>query len=347
MRAARSAPSCAGRSPRSSPAALVLYERHENSLYSVLQDLAGPATARAMSHPVIGDVTDRDRFDPVLRQHRPDIVFHAAAHKHVPLMEQNVCEAVKNNVIGTQVAIELGRRVRGEAIHPDFERQGGQSVSVMGATKRVAELMLQARAVAEPRRRSSTVRFGNVLGSNGSVDPPVHRADQARRPGYRHASRHAPVLHAYPRSRAAGAPRRGGRRIRLDLRAGHGRAHSVLDVARDLIRLSGLRPDDMPITFIGLRPGEKLDEELVGQDEVVLPSPVQSVMQVRPRRAAQPSWLREQLKGLEMSARFGDSAAVIARLRVIVPEFRSTTSTEMLPASEPLVAGRKVGGRRT
>ena len=119
------------------------------------------------------------------------------------------------------------------------------------------------------------------------------------------------------------------------------------DLARDLIRLSGFRPDEVGITFVGLRPGEKLDEELVGRDETVSPSSVHSIMQVRPRRAAQPSWLREQLKGLEMSARFGDSAAVIARLRVIVPEFRSTTSTEMLPASEPLVAGRKVGGRRT
>jgi FlaA1/EpsC-like NDP-sugar epimerase len=317
------------------PAALILYERHENSLYDVLNDLTDRGAFGGATHAVIGDVTDRSRFRSVLQEHRPEIVFHAAAHKHVPLMEQNVCEAVKNNVLGTRVAIEVAEECGVERFILISSDKAVNPVSVMGATKRVAELMLQSRASGNGTT-FVTVRFGNVLGSNGSVVPLFVQQLKhggpltVTHPDVRRYFMLIPeavqlVLHAA----AVGEP---NSIYVLDM----GEPVRLLDVARDLIRLSGFRPDEVPITFVGLRAGEKLDEELVGRDEVVRPSPVQSVMQVRPRRAPQATWLWGQIRVLERSARLGDSAAVMTWLRAIVPEFGSAT-TEASPSDAPAV----------
>jgi FlaA1/EpsC-like NDP-sugar epimerase len=306
------------------PAGLILYERHENSLYGVLQRLQDRGVPAGRTHPVIGDVTDRNRLKSVLHRYRPEIVFHAAAHKHVPLMEENICEAVKNNVLGTQVAIELADECGVERFILISSDKAVNPVSVMGATKRVAELMLQARP-SENRTTFVTVRFGNVLGSNGSVVPLF--IEQLKRggpltvthPDVRRYFMLIPeavqlVLHAA----AIGEP---NSIYVLDM----GAPVRLVDLAGDLIRLSGFKPDEVPITFVGLRPGEKLDEELVGRDEVVCGSSVQSVMQVRPRHAPRATWLWGQLKGLERSALLEDADAVMTRLRAIVPEFESST----------------------
>jgi FlaA1/EpsC-like NDP-sugar epimerase len=284
-------------------------------------------------------VTDRIRLRSVLQTYRPEIIFHAAAHKHVPLMEQNICEAVKNNVLGTQIAIELAEECGIERFILISSDKAVNPVSVMGATKRVAELMLQART---PGNHTSfvTVRFGNVLGSNGSVVPLF--VEQLKRggpltvthPDVRRYFMLIPeavqlVLHAT----AIGEP---NSIYVLDM----GAPVRLVDLARDLIRLSGFKPDEVAIAFVGLRPGEKLDEELVGRDEIACPSSVPSIMHVRPQRMAQAAWLRGQLKGLEMSARLGDSEAVLARLRAIVPEFRSSASMEAFSADEPVASRR-------
>jgi FlaA1/EpsC-like NDP-sugar epimerase len=316
------------------PAGLILYERHENSLYSVLNDLTDRGAFGGATHAVIGDVTDRSRFRAVLQEHRPEIIFHAAAHKHVPLMEQNVCEAVKNNVLGTRVAVEVAEECGVERFILISSDKAVHPASVMGGTKRVAELMLQSRA-SDNSTTFVTVRFGNVLGSNGSVVPLF--VEQLKHggpltvthPDVRRYFMLIPeavqlVLHAA----AAGEP---SSIYVLDM----GEPVRLVDLARDLIRLSGFRPDDVPITFIGLRPGEKLDEELVGRDEIVCPSPVQSVMQVRPHRVPEATWLWRQIRALEKSALLGDSAAVMTRLRAIVPEFGSTITTPALPPSVP------------
>ncbi len=323
------------------PAALILYERHENSLYSVLNDLT--AGSAVTIHAAIGDVTDRSRFESVLQEHRPHIVFHAAAHKHVPLMELNICEAVKNNVLGTETAIELAEQCGVERFILISSDKAVNPVSVMGATKRVAELMLQARPSSD-RTRFVTVRFGNVLGSNGSVIPLF--VEQLKRGGpltvtHPDVQRYFMlipeavqlVLHAA----SIGEP---NSIYVLDM----GEPIRLLDVARDLIRLSGFRPDEVPITFIGLRPGEKLDEELVGQDEVAGPSQVESVMQVRSGRAPHGPWLSSQIRGLERSALRGDAHAVMAQLRAIVPEFASAVTAPAIasPVSAPLIAVSRV-----
>jgi FlaA1/EpsC-like NDP-sugar epimerase len=317
------------------PAALVLYERHENSLYTIVKDLTTKGEGRGAIHAVIGDVTDRTRFRAVLQEYRPQIVFHAAAHKHVPLMEQNICEAVKNNVLGTRVGVELADECGVERFILISSDKAVNPVSVMGATKRVAELMLQSRSAAS-RTSLVTVRFGNVLGSNGSVVPLF--VEQLKRGG--------PLTVTHPDVRryfmlipeavqlvlhAAAAGERNSIYV-LEM----GEPIRLLDVARDLIRLSGYKPDEVPITFIGLRPGEKLDEELVGRDEVVRPSNVESVMQVRPRNPPQASWLTTQIRNLERLAVLGDSTAVLTQLRSIVPEFATATAPETAAAEPPV-----------
>jgi FlaA1/EpsC-like NDP-sugar epimerase len=320
------------------PAALVLYERHENSVYEVRNDLARSAAPRSL-RAIVGDVTDRARFTAALKAHRPEIVFHAAAHKHVPLMEENACEAVRNNVRGTRIALEaaeacgVGRFVlisTDKAVNP---------ASVMGATKRIGELMVQARRAATATA-FVTVRFGNVLGSNGSVIPLF--VDQLRRGG--------PLTVTHPDVRRyfmlipeavqlvlhAAAVGESNSIYVLDM----GEPVRLLDMARDLVRLSGFRPDDIPITFIGLRPGEKLDEELVATDEVVGPSPVQSVLRVRSRRVPEAAWLSGQIRLLERSAEEGDRAAVMARLRAIIPEFTAPSRRPEPPLAPPPLAAR-------
>jgi FlaA1/EpsC-like NDP-sugar epimerase len=318
------------------PAALILYERHENSLYTVLNDLTARADATTVAtHPIIGDVTDRNRLKAVLQQHRPDIVFHAAAHKHVPLMELNVCEAVKNNVLGTQTAAEVSEECGIERFILISSDKAVNPVSVMGATKRVAELMLQSRA-CRSKTTFVTVRFGNVLGSNGSVVPLF--VEQLKRGGP------LTVTHPDVRRYFMLIPEA----VQLVLHAAAaGEANCIyvlemgepirlLDLARDLIRLSGFKPDDVPITFIGLRPGEKLDEELVGRHETVYPSRVDSVMQVRPSEVLNAATLVPQIARLERLAVAGDTAGVLSQIRSIVPEF--TSPAEWVRSAEPPVA---------
>ena len=325
------------------PTALILYERHENSLYSVLNDLTGLGVLPdGTMHPVVGDVTDRNRLRSVLQEHRPDIVFHAAAHKHVPLMEHNICEAVRNNVLGTRLTMELAEECGAERFILISTDKAVNPASIMGATKRVAELMLQAAKSSKPGASKAettfvTVRFGNVLGSNGSVVPLF--MEQIKRGG--------PLTVTHPDVRRyfmlipeavqlvlhAAAVGESNSIYVLDM----GEPLRLQDVARDLVRLSGFRPDEVPITFIGLRDGEKLDEELVGRDELVVSSPVESVMQVRPRRAPRAAWLWGQIRHLEKSAQVGDADAVLTRLQAIVPELGSPPKARPLPPQTPAV----------
>ncbi len=319
-----------------SPAALILYERHENSLYCAVKDLTSGGAAPCTMHAVIGDVTDQSRVRSVLEEYRPAIVFHAAAHKHVPLMELNVCEAIKNNVVGTRMAADLSEECGVERFILISSDKAVNPTSVMGTTKRIAELMLQSKASGTPTK-FLTVRFGNVLGSNGSVIPLF--VEQLKHGG--------PLTVTHPDVRryfmlipeavqlvlhAAAAGETNSIYV-LDM----GEPIRLLDVARDLIRLSGFSQDEVPITFIGLRPGEKLDEELVGRDVVVEASPVQSVMRVRPRHVPYAPSLRAQVAGLERSAILGDADAVMAQLRVIVPEFGTADVVPVADVPVPAV----------
>ena len=213
-------------------------------------------------HPVIADVRDEARLESVFAEHRPQVVFHAAAHKHVPLMEANVAEAVTNNVLGTRNLVEAANRHGVERLVLISTDKAVRPVSVMGATKRLAE-MIVLNAAHRTGRAYSVVRFGNVLGSRGSVVP-LFKKQIARggpvtvtHPEMRRYFMTIPeAVHLVLQSAAMGM---GGEVFFLNM----GQPVRILDLAEDLIRLSGLEPGrDIEIAFTGIRPGEKLIEEL-------------------------------------------------------------------------------------
>ena len=236
-----------------SPASLVLLRAlREQPVHR--RERAGRSHGHVPIHAVVGDVTDANRVEAIFSEYRPELVFHAAAHKHLPLMEANPCEAVKNNVAGTQTVAEAARRHGVERFVLISTDKAANPSSVMGATKRVAELIVQAISVGSDTR-FVTVRFGNVLGSNGSVI--LRMADQIRAGG--------PVTVTHPEIRRyfmlipeavelvlqAAVLARNRETFVLDM----GEQIKVLDVARSMITLSGLVPGvQIPIKFIGLRP---------------------------------------------------------------------------------------------
>ena len=302
---------------RLDPDRLILFERYENNLYTVLNTLPRGFRTKA----ALGDVTDRRRLNAVVREHRPDILFHAAAHKHVPLMELNPCEAVKNNVIGTRMVAEAATQFGVERLILISTDKAVNPTSLMGATKCAAELVVQSLA-SRAGPRCAIVRFGNVLGSNGSVIP--RWLDQIAAGG--------PVTVTHPDVRRyfmlipeavelilqAAAITRGSEIFALEM----GEPVSVLKMARDLIRLSGFIPDEeIAIETIGLRPGEKLSEELVGPGEEVECSPVAKVLQLKAAPPPDPDGLMLKVSLLGTLAQRGNTEAVIDLLRNIVPTF--------------------------
>lgn len=295
------------------PVTLVLYERYENGLYAIMNELAERHPS-VVAHPVVGDITDGPRIDALCADYRPEIIFHAAAHKHVPLMELNPCEAVKNNVTGTRLLAETAVRYEVTRFILISSDKAVKPSSVMGATKRVAELLMQAMNEAHPGI-FVTVRFGNVLGSNGSVVPRF--MDQIRHGG--------PVTVTHPEMRRyfmlipeavelvlqATALGTGGEIFVLEM----GEQIKVVDLARNLIRLSGFVPEEeIPIVFTGTRPGEKLTEELVGSDEAVERTGFPKISRVRTPRWSGEA-LQRHIADLEEKAVSEDAKAVVDELR--------------------------------
>jgi FlaA1/EpsC-like NDP-sugar epimerase len=252
---------------RFGPERLVLVERYENALFEIHRELTN-AFPHVPIDPRVGDVSDIARMTQIFEAARPGIVFHAAAHKHVPMMEWNPGEAVKNNIGGTRAVADLADRFGTERFVLISTDKAVNPSSVMGATKRVAEIYLQALS-QRSNTRFVTVRFGNVLGSAGSVIP-IFREQIARG---------GPITVTHPDMQRyfmtipeasqlvlqAGAMGDGGEIYILDM----GEPVRIVDLARDLITLSGLRPDeDIEIHFSGVRPGEKLVEELSTNTEL-------------------------------------------------------------------------------
>jgi FlaA1/EpsC-like NDP-sugar epimerase/lipopolysaccharide/colanic/teichoic acid biosynthesis glycosyltransferase len=284
------------------PDAIILYERHENSLYTIARELEDRGYS-SITHPIIGDVTDDSRLHAIMKEYRPDIMFHAAAHKHVPLMELNAAEALKNNCIGTRIAAESADKFGVERFVLISTDKAVNPSNVMGATKRVAELVVQGIARGS-RTCFLTVRFGNVLGSNGSV---VLRFQEQIAAGGPVTVTHPDVrryfmliseaVHLVLQATTLGEQ---GAIYILDM----GEQIKVLDLARNLIRLSGFLPGkEIPISFIGLRPGEKLSEELIGKGETAEPSPLEKILRIRTTTANGISFgILEKLSDDEISA---------------------------------------------
>jgi FlaA1/EpsC-like NDP-sugar epimerase len=295
------------------PATLVMLDRYENSLHAVRIELDDEGRTPGLS-AVIADICDGGRLASVMRTHRPEIVFHAAAHKHVPLMEENPCEAVKNNIRGTRLLAQVADAFSVDRFVMISTDKAVNPTSVMGASKRVAEMAIHAQALGSGTS-FSIVRFGNVLGSNGSVVPRF--MEQIKRGG--------PLTVTHPEMRRffmtipeavqlvlhAAAQAVNGATYVLEM----GEQVKLVDMARDMIHLAGLIPDeDIKIEYIGLRPGEKLYEELVGPDEEAGPSRVDKILRVSSRQHADRS-VMPQILELEIFAADGDSATVRRTLR--------------------------------
>ncbi len=310
------------------PAVLVALDQDETGLFYLEQDLQERLPDGVRLETVVADIVDHPRIRQVFQQHRPEVVFHAAAYKHVPLMEMHPQEAVKTNVRGTQIvaqtALETGVRKfvlisTDKAVNP---------TSVMGATKRVAEQLIQylnAQSVsAEKPTRFVAVRFGNVLGSRGSVFPIFQR--QIRRGG--------PVTVTHPEMKRyfmlpseaallvlqAGAMGRGGEVFVLDM----GAPIRILDLAREMIRLAGYEPDvDIPIVFTGLRPGEKLFEELLTAEEGTDATEHDKIFIARIHLSHDAETFFPLLTQLYQAAERGNKKEIQAVLQLLVPTYRA------------------------
>jgi FlaA1/EpsC-like NDP-sugar epimerase len=320
------------------PSKLVLVEQAENALYQIHRELKRTATDTDLV-PCIADITDPTRVDVVFRAHRPGIVIHAAAHKHVPMMEWNPTEAVKNNVGGSRCLADAAHRHQARRFVMVSTDKAVNPTSVMGCTKRIAELYVQAMAQVS-ETRFTTVRFGNVLGSNGSVIP-LFREQIARggpvtvtHPDMERYFMTIPEASQLVLQTATLA--QSGEVYILDM----GDPVKIVDLAADLIRLSGLTPGvDIAIQFCGVRPGEKLFEELSTERENAQKTTHQKIFVGRgePRRHAEITTAVERL--LEEVDDL-DPGAVRTRLRAVVPEYVSPADQDA-PAADNVVAMRR------
>lgn len=304
---------------RYEPSRLLLFERSEAALFETHLDLSGLWPELPLV-PLVGDVGDETRVRRVLADERPQVIFHAAAHKHVPMMETNAGEAVKNNVLGTWKLGRLAGEAGVEAVVLISTDKAVRPSSVMGASKRVAELVVQHLDALFPDSRYLAVRFGNVMGSAGSVieifrrqiadggpltvtDPDMERYFMT-------------IPEAAQLVLQAGAMGRGGEIFILDM----GEPVKILELARKMIRLSGFEPDrDIEISFTGLRPGEKLAEELELDGEEIANTRHPKIFIGRLCPYSEEA-MEECLRRLDELAAGGDDSAVRAYLGELLPE---------------------------
>ena len=305
---------------RFAPRCLIFLEQSELALYSIEQEFAGQPV-----QCVIGDVKDAACMEAVFREHRPDVVFHAAAYKHVPLMEgANAWQAVRNNVQGTlTVARAAAASNVGEFVLISTDKAVNPT-NVMGASKRLAEMACQVLQRQAPTPRFVAVRFGNVLGSSGSVIPKFR--EQIARGG--------PVTVTHPdiiryfmlipeaaqlvlqAGLMASMHSEGGEIFVLDM----GEPVKIADLARDMIQLSGFTEDDIRIEFTGLRPGEKLYEELLADGESTLPTPHPKLRVAKSATVPDAAWLADLELWLAVSSR--TETEVKQGLKARVPEYQ-------------------------
>jgi FlaA1/EpsC-like NDP-sugar epimerase/lipopolysaccharide/colanic/teichoic acid biosynthesis glycosyltransferase len=314
------------------PACLILLDHAENGLYYVHNELIAQYPSLPM-HALVADVRDAEAVEQAYTKFRPTVVFHAAAHKHVPLLEANPREAVLNNVVGTRNLLDAAERHGVSKFVLISTDKAVNPTSVMGATKRVCEMMMQSRS-QRSQTRFVAVRFGNVLGSEGSVVPLFQRQIQ----------RGGPLTVTHPEARRffmtipeavrlvlqAGSMGRGGEVFLLDM----GEQVRIDDLARQLIRMAGLREgEDIEIVYTGLRPGEKLYEELHSDAERMRITRHERIM-VWDLDAPPESELLEDVDELEACARAGDVDGVRLQLQRIVPEYREPTAESLAVSRE-------------
>ena len=314
------------------PKMLLLVEQAENSLFLVEQEFRALRTESVVI-PYIADITDKARMNQIFGEHRPSIVFHAAAHKHVPMMEYNPGEAIKNNILGTRQLAELAEEHGVQEFVMISTDKAVNPTSIMGVSKQLAERFVHAFSEVASTK-FVVVRFGNVLGSAGSVVPIFQ--EQIRRGG--------PVTVTHPDIERffmtipeasqlvlqAAAMGKGGEIFVLDM----GEPVGIVDLARDLVRLSGLKPDDIDIVFTGLRPGEKLYEELYFDDEEMQPTPHPKLFVAYHR----PYTLADVQKAIGAVSALMHEAPDVLRLKIkeLVAEYAEPGASSDVPPKKPV-----------
>jgi FlaA1/EpsC-like NDP-sugar epimerase len=325
------------------PKHLLLVDRSEPNVFQIEQELIGLGHAQRIV-PLVGDILDRARMQQILTAFRPQVIFHAAAHKHVPMMERQPGEAVKNNSLGTAQLADQALEFGVERFILISSDKAINPTSVMGATKRLAEIYVQALYAAHPdKTKFMAVRFGNVLGSSGSVIPVFHRQ----------IAEGGPVRVTHPemtryfmtipeasmlvlQSAMQGA---GGEIFVLDM----GKPVKIVNLARQMIELSGLKPDeDIQIEFIGIRPGEKLFEELSHTGENFAPTTHSKICRFisQPVALAQ---IRDTLQDLRVKLHQAEPDQIKLLLREVLPDYAPCllTAEASLPAITELDEDRR------
>ncbi len=312
------------------PSELILLGHGENSIFETLIEIEENFPSIPI-HPVIADIRDLDRLSVVFDDLRPQVIFHAAAHKHVPLMEANVEEAVSNNVLGTRNIVEVSQNFGIERLVMISTDKAIRPTSVMGATKRLAELIVLDAAI-RTHQAFSVVRFGNVLGSRGSVIPKFKRQIAKGGPVTithpdmeRYFMTIPEAVHLVLQASSMGE---GGEVFVLNM----GQQVRILDLAEDLVRLSGLEPyKDIDIIFTGIRPGEKLSEDLWDQWVQFEPTSHPDILLLNDEDIISGQELRFKVNDLLHLAREGDSTAIISILDEFIPgaAVRSTPPPDM------------------
>jgi len=299
---------------RVGPRKLVLVDHAEDNLFEIARELEDERHVRT-AVPVLADCKEEERMREVLSEHRPAIVFHAAAYKHVGMMEQNPVEAVRNNALATRLVARIAGEVGVKTFVLVSTDKAVNPATVMGASKALAEWAVEAAAERHPDTRFATVRFGNVLGSSGSVVPIFRRQIAAGGPVTVTDARMQRYFMTIPEAvqliiRSGSLSERSGEVFVLEM----GEPVLIVDLARAMIRLSGYEPErDIAIEVVGARPGEKLHEELFNPFERPQPTPAEKIL-----RADRPSldadWVEQTFGEINLFVLEGDAAALAAKV---------------------------------
>jgi FlaA1/EpsC-like NDP-sugar epimerase len=321
---------------RVNPRAIVALDAGETPLFYIAAEMREKFPDIPF-HAEVGNIQNRGRLAEVFSTYEPSVVYHAAAYKHVPLMETNPFEAVENNVLGTFTLAVTAADYGVDTFVMISSDKAVRPTNVMGATKRVAELLI--RSLQNRGTQFVSVRFGNVLGSQGSVVPSFKKQIAAGGPvtvTHPDMCRYFMTIpEAVQLVLQASTMGNGGEIFVLDM----GEPVKIVDLARNLILLSGLRPDiDIPIKFTGIRPGEKLYEELSTYEEHTLPTCHQKIKIFAGSGIAE--HMTSRVNALRKLCEARDRRGLILELKDIVPEY--TPSTEVLPAAEPVTLKRRV-----